>query len=48
MDFWRTVASHGLVFLPPTRVDTATETLEATVRLAVECARFAFASKAAS
>lgn len=33
VDFWRTVASHGLVFLPPTRVDAASETLEATVRV---------------
>ena len=33
MDFWRTVASHGLVFLPPTRVDAASKTLEATVRV---------------
>jgi 3-methyladenine DNA glycosylase/8-oxoguanine DNA glycosylase len=33
VDFWRTVASHGLVFLPPTRVDAPSKTLEATVRL---------------
>jgi 3-methyladenine DNA glycosylase/8-oxoguanine DNA glycosylase len=31
--FWRTVVSHGLVFLPPTRVDPATRTLEATIRV---------------
>ena len=33
VDFWRTVASHGLVFLPPTRVDGESQTLEATVRV---------------
>jgi 3-methyladenine DNA glycosylase/8-oxoguanine DNA glycosylase len=34
VDFWRTVVSHGLVFLPPTSVDETGRTLEAAVRTA--------------
>jgi 3-methyladenine DNA glycosylase/8-oxoguanine DNA glycosylase len=33
VDFWRTVSSHGLVFLPPTRVDESEHYLEATLQL---------------
>ena len=33
VDLWRTIRSHGLVELPPMRVDEAARTLEVTVRL---------------
>ena len=34
VDFWRTIASHGLVELPPMRVDEERRTLEVTLALA--------------
>jgi 3-methyladenine DNA glycosylase/8-oxoguanine DNA glycosylase len=34
VNFWRTVVSHGLVFLPPTRIHESARTLEATVQVA--------------
>ena len=41
VDFWRTVVSHGLVFLPPTSVDESARTFEAAVRTSqgVRCLR---------
>jgi len=33
VDLWRTINSHGLVDLPPTRIDAEARTLEATVRI---------------
>jgi N-glycosylase/DNA lyase len=33
VDFWRTVASHGVADLPPNRIDEAARTLEVTVRV---------------
>jgi hypothetical protein len=33
VDLWRTIASHGLVELPPMRVDEARRSLEVTVAL---------------
>jgi 3-methyladenine DNA glycosylase/8-oxoguanine DNA glycosylase len=33
VDLWRTINSHGLVDLPPTRIDAETRSLEATVRV---------------
>ena len=33
VDLWRTINSHGLVDLPPTRIEAEARTLEATVRI---------------